>query len=283
MALQFTDPTAAAVTVYDCMDELSAFRDAPPALRRLETELFRKADIVFTGGESLYEAKRAQHPNVQAFPSAVDAEHFGKARARLPDPPEQTGIARPRLGFFGVIDERLDQELIAAVARLRPEWQLIFVGPVVKIDPARLPQAHNIHYLGRQSYCALPSFLANWDAAVMPFARNAATRFISPTKTAEYLAGGKPVVSTPVIDVVRRWGHLDAVRIAETPSEFIAEASAVLDLLGSGRGWLDAVDRELTDISWDRTYRQMMRAIEAAAIRRALHAGATAARGSHKP
>jgi UDP-galactopyranose mutase len=266
MALEFSDAITAAVTVYDCMDELSAFQDAPPELRRLETDLLGRTDIVFTGGMSLYEAKRAQHPNVHAFPSAVDAEHFGKARAVLPDPSDQAGIPRPRLGFFGVIDERFDRELIASLARLRPDWQLILVGPVFKIDPAALPRADNIHYLGGKPYQDLPAYMANWNAAMMPFARNAATRFISPTKTPEYLAGGKPVVSTPVIDVVRRWGDLEAVRIAETPGEFATQAGAALALAAGPRSWLDAVDRELAELSWDRTWAQMVALIEEAAI-----------------
>jgi UDP-galactopyranose mutase len=269
MALQFSDALDAAVTVYDCMDELSAFQDAPPELRRLEAELLHRADVVFTGGISLYEAKRARHHNVHAFPSAVDAEHFGKARARLRDPLDQAGIPRPRLGFFGVIDERLDRELLAAVARLRPDWHVILVGPVVKIDPASLPRAANIHYLGGKPYGELPAYIANWDVAVMPFARNEATRFISPTKTPEYLAGGRPVVSTPVIDVVRRWGHLDAVGIAETPADFVAKSGAALALPASGRSWLEAVDRELAEISWDRTWAQMATLVAQAGNRRA--------------
>jgi UDP-galactopyranose mutase len=268
MALQFADAITAAVTVYDCMDELSAFQDAPPELRRLETDLLGRTDIVFTGGMSLYEAKRAQHPNVHTFPSAVAADHFGKARAVLPDPADQAGTPWPRLGFFGVIDERLDRELVASLARLRPDWQLILIGPVVKIDPASLPQADNIHYLGRKPYEDLPAYMANWNAAMMPFARNAATRFISPTKTPEYLAGGKPVVSTPVIDVVRRWGHLEAERIAETPTEFVAEASAALTLRSRSPAWLEPVDRELAEMSWDRTWAQMAVLVEAAGIRR---------------
>ncbi|MBV9203670.1 MAG: glycosyltransferase [Alphaproteobacteria bacterium] len=267
MALQFTDTAVAAVTVYDCMDQLSAFQDAPPELRRLETQLFRRADVVFAGGMSLYEAKRTQHPNVHAFPSALDVAHFREARASLPDPPDQAEIPWPRLGYFGAIDERLDRELLAAVVRLRPDLQLILVGPVLKIDLASLPQAANIHYLGRKAYDQLPSYIANWNAAMMPFARNAATRFISPTKTPEYLASGRPVVATPIIDVVRRWGHLEAVRIAETPGEFVAEANVALALLTGGQGWLDAVDRELAQISWDRTWEQMVRAIQAAGLR----------------
>jgi UDP-galactopyranose mutase len=269
MALQFAGGISAAVTVYDCMDELSAFQDAPPELRRLEADLLQRADILFTGGMSLYEAKRAQHPNVHAFPSAVDAEHFRKARAALPDPPDQAKIPWPRLGFFGVIDERLDRELIAFLARLRPNWHLILIGPVVKIDPRSLPQADNIHYLGRQSYDDLPAYVANWSAAMMPFARNAATRFISPTKTPEYLAGGKPVVATPIIDVVRRWSHLQAVRIAETPAEFAAEADAALALAAGPPSWLDAVDHELAELSWDRTWAQMAALIEATGVLKA--------------
>ena len=155
------------------------------------------------------------------------------------------------------------------MARLRPDWHLILVGPVVKIDPASLPRAANIHYLGGKPYGELPAYIANWDVAVMPFARNAATRFISPTKTPEYLAGGRPVVSTPVIDVVRRWGHLDAVGIAETPADFVAKSGAALALPASGRSWLEAVDRELAEISWDRTWAQMATLVAQAGNRRA--------------
>jgi UDP-galactopyranose mutase len=268
MALQYADAITPAATVYDCMEELSAFKDAPAELHRLEAELLQQADVVFTGGISLYEAKRARHPNVHAFPSAVDAEHFGKARGRLPDPADQEPIGRPRLGFCGVIDERLDCELVASLARLRPDWQLIFVGPVVKIDPASLPRAANVHYLGGKTYDQLPGYMANWDIALMPFARNEATRFISPTKTPEYLAAGKPVVSTPITDVVRRWGGLQAVHIAETPMEFIAAADAALDLARNGHTWLEEVDRELAEISWERTWAQMAALVETATRRR---------------
>ena len=263
-ALAFADDLPAAVTVYDCMDELSAFAGASPELCRLETELLRRADLVFTGGMSLYEAKRGLHGNVHAFPSAVDVAHFAQARRDSADPLDQAGIGRPRLGFFGVIDERLDRELVAAVARLRPDWQLVLVGPVVKIDPSTLPQAANIHYLGRKTYEELPAYVAGWDAAIMPFARNEATRFISPTKTPEYLASGKPVVSTPIVDVVRGWGHLDAVRIAEDPVRFVTEAEIALALPARQPGWLAVVDRDLEQVSWDRTWERMAGLIETA-------------------
>src|SRR4051794_20231109 len=262
-ALEFADTLpAAAVTIYDCMDELSAFQDASAEMNRLEAALLDRADIVFTGGMSLYQAKRARHHNVHAFPSAVDAAHFGQARNRFPDPPDQAAIPHPRIGFFGVIDERLDRDLVAEVARQRSDWQLILVGPVVKIDHESVPRAPNIHYLGGKKYDDLPRYIANWDAAMMPFACNEATRFISPTKTPEYLAAGRSLVSTPIVDVMRGWGHLEAVRIAATPTEFVSEAAIALSLSESALSdrapdWLQAADRELEQISWNRTWARM--------------------------
>jgi UDP-galactopyranose mutase len=250
------------------MDELSAFQGASPELSRLESDLLKRADVVLTGGISLYEAKRSLHHNVHAFPSAVDAAHFAIARGAVADPADQAALPHPRLGFFGVIDERLDRDLIASVARLRPAWQLIFVGPIVKIDASTLPRARNIHYLGGKAYDQLPSYVANWEVAIMPFALNEATRFISPTKTPEYLAAGKPVVSTPIVDVVRSWGHLEAVRIADSPGQFINEATIALSLSGRLPRWLETADLELEQVSWDRTWAKMVGLIEAALARR---------------
>src|SRR4051794_13180920 len=275
-ALEFADALPAAVTIYDCMDELSAFQDAAAGLNRLEAALLDRADVVFTGGLSLYEAKRERHHNVHAFPSAVDAAHFGQARNRFPDPPDQTAIPHPRIGFFGVIDERLDRDLVSAVARQRSDWQLILVGPVVKIDPESLPRAPNIHYLGGKKYDDLPRYIANWDAAMMPFACNEATRFISPTKTPEYLAAGRPLVSTSIVDVVRGWGHLEAVRIATTPDQFVSQAAIALALSDHAPGWLQAADRELEQISWDRTWARMTELIADALSRRETEATAVA-------
>ena len=194
MALAFTDHLAPQAVVYDCMDELSAFRNAPPELRLREAELLRRASLVFTGGQSLYEAKRDAHPNVRAFPSSVDVEHFARARRLTDDPPDQAGIPHPRLGFFGVLDERLDVDLLAGLAVRRPEWQFIMIGPVVKIDPAVLPDLPNIHYLGPKKYDELPRYIAGWDVALLLFAHNEATRFISPTKTPEYMAAGLSLI-----------------------------------------------------------------------------------------
>jgi glycosyltransferase involved in cell wall biosynthesis len=257
MMLPIAEHLPARKIVYDCMDELSAFRGAPPALLGREQRLFQRADCVFTGGYSLYEAKRDRHRSVHAFPSSVDVEHFGRARRPLADPPDQAAIPHPRIGHYAVLDERLDIDLLARLADARPDWHFVLVGPVVKIDPADLPRRANIHYLGGKSYDELPAYLAGWDAAFMPFARNESTRFISPTKTPEYLAAGKPVVSTPITDVVRTYGDAGLVRIAETPEEFVAALERTLAERGERAGWFDRVDRLLDEMSWDKTWTQM--------------------------
>ena len=266
-AVAFTRTLEPLAIVYDCMDELSAFEAAPPELARLEAELLGRADVVFAGGQSLYEAKRGRHPNVHVFPSSVDTDHFAAARSPRADPADQAHIPRPRLGFYGVVDERFDTELIAAVAASRPDWQFVVVGPVVKIDPETLPRRANIHYLGQKSYDELPAYLAGWDAALLPFARNEATRFISPTKTQEYLAGGKPVVSTSIRDVVRSYGDEGLVWIADEPEAFVtaAETAMVDDAVER----LRHVDGFLTESSWDYTWADMRELVERAARLRA--------------
>jgi UDP-galactopyranose mutase len=252
MMLPFSRHLDADVAVYDAMDELSKFRFAPPRLLELEQELIDKADIVFTGGSSLYEAKKGRHPNVHCFPSSVDRTHFAKARGGLFDPADQEDLPRPRLGFYGVIDERFDTELVARVAEMRPDWSLVMVGPVVKISEEDLPKQPNIHYLGSKTYDELPAYLSGWDVALMPFAMNESTQFISPTKTPEYLAGGKPVVSTPIRDVVRHYGQLEAVKIASTPEEFVAACEQALELSRHPEsGWLAEADLLLSSSSWD--------------------------------
>jgi UDP-galactopyranose mutase len=262
----------AAAVVYDCMDELANFRFAPPELTTLERELFASADVVFTGGHSLYEAKKALHDNIHPFPSSVDRAHFAKARAMSAD-----GVGgRPRLGFFGVIDERMDLDLISAVAEARPDWDFEMVGPVVKIAAEDLPRHPNLSYPGQKTYDELPSCLARWDVALMPFAINESTRFISPTKTPEYLAAGRPVVSTPVRDVVRHYGELDAVRISDNADAFVTACEAALALAGGGdRTWLAKVDETLASLSWDQTLLRMTALVDAAADKRGPWVGAT--------
>jgi glycosyltransferase involved in cell wall biosynthesis len=260
MALPFSLHLRPDICIYDNMDELSAFRGASPRLISLERRLFQRADVVFTGGQSLYDAKRSKHRNIHAFPSSIDASHFRVARLGRSDPPDQAAIPHPRLGYFGVIDERFDADLVARLADLRPDWNLIMIGPVVKIDPASLPQRPNIHWLGGKSYDELPSYLGGWDAGVMPFAMNEATRFISPTKTPEFLAAGLPVISTPITDVVRPYGASGLVEIAETPEKFAARAQEVL--VRPRGDWLRRVDSHLANMSWDRTWTAMRQEIE---------------------
>ncbi len=251
MMLPFSRHLQPDCTVYDCMDELANFRFAPTRLLEFEGELFDRADLVFTGGYSLYEAKREHHPNVHPFPSSVDIAHFAQARA-IP-----TENSQPVLGFYGVLDERFDIDLLAAIADARPDWRFVMVGPVVKISQDELPKRHNILYPGAASYDDLPGLLAEWDVALMPFAINDATRFISPTKTPEYLAAGKPVVSTPIRDVVRHYGRLQAVQIAGTPDEFVAGCEAALELASSDGDWLAEVDQALSVMSWVTTQARM--------------------------
>lgn len=257
MMLPFSRHIDAAATVYDCMDELANFRFAPTALLGLERELFALADVVFTGGYSLYEAKRGRHPNVHPFPSSVDRPHFAQAREIAEAPVDQAAIPGPRFGFYGVVDERMDLEMLAALADAHPEWSLVMVGPVVKIDPADLPVRANIFYLGSKQYEELPAYLAGWDVALMPFAINDSTKFISPTKTPEYLAGGRPVVSTPITDVIRHYGDLDAVIIADGPQEFIRGCEQALALACGPDAWLTDVDAKLANLSWDITFARM--------------------------
>ena len=261
--LAFSDHLKAAVTVYDCMDELSAFAGADPSLPAREQALLRRADLVFTGGQSLFEAKRHAHKDVHAFPSGVDAAHFRPARDGMGDPEDQARIPHPRVGFYGVLDERLDTDLLAAVAGLRALVQFVLIGPTAKIGPGTLPARANLHYLGPKPYAALPGYAANWQAAAMPFAINEATRFISPTKTPEYLAAGLPVVSTPVADVVRQYGRCPGVQIADTPQAFAAGVDAALALPPAS--WRPAADVLLAGMSWDGIWAAM-----AALIGRAL-------------
>ncbi|HEY0436278.1 MAG TPA: UDP-galactopyranose mutase, partial [Phenylobacterium sp.] len=257
MMLPFSRHLTAACTVYDCMDELANFKFAPPQLVKLEQELLSLSDVVFTGGYSLWEAKRDRHPNIHPFPSSVDRDHFAQARAGDRSPADQASIPGPRFGFYGVVDERMDLGMLQAVADARPDWHLVIVGPVVKIEAADLPQRPNLHFLGGKTYAELPDYLSGWDVALMPFAINEATRFISPTKTPEYLSGGRPVVSTPITDVVRHYGDLEAVKIADTPGAFVEACDQALQLAALRGPWLAQADAVLAEMSWDETFGRM--------------------------
>ena len=258
MMLPFSRHLTPDLTVFDAMDELSKFKFAPAHLLTLEQELLDRSDVVFTGGSSLFEAKKDRHHNVHCFPSSVDRAHFAKARSGLFDPADQEDLPRPRLGFYGVIDERFDTELIDQVAAMRPDWSFVMVGPVVKISEDELPKRPNIHYLGGKTYDQLPAYLCGWDVALMPFAMNESTQFISPTKTPEYLAGGKPVVTTPIRDVVRHYGQLEGVGFASTADEFVTACEAALEQSRNPEsGWLAEADLMLAASSWDTTQARM--------------------------
>ncbi len=256
MAMDFAENLKPLLTIFDCMDELSAFRFAPPSLIQNEKNLLEKADLVFTGGQSLYEAKKNKHPRVFAFPSSIDKEHFRTARDEKSEPADQSRISSPKLGYCGVIDERMNTHLIAEMADLRPDWQFIMIGPVVKISEDELPRRSNIHYLGGKKYEELPAYLSGWNIALMPFALNESTKYISPTKTPEYLAAGLHVISTPIRDVVKPYGESNLVEIADSAEEFIAAADKILQR-GNSDDWLVKVDEFLQDISWDKTFAEM--------------------------
>jgi glycosyltransferase involved in cell wall biosynthesis len=267
LAFEFSRTFATDLVVYDCMDELSAFMFAPPQLKYMEQQLMSRADLVFTGGQSLYEAKRGSHTNIHAFPSSIDKGHFRSARQLMPQSDDQASVTGIKLGFYGVIDERFDQELIRQMADKRPDWNFMLIGPVVKIDPAELPQAPNIHYLGCKNYQELPVYLSGWDVALIPFLLNESTRFISPTKTPEYLAAGKPVVSSAITDVVCPYKQLGLVSIGNDADTFITAVEVELKNRNNNT-WLSAVDRFLADKSWEHTFSAMQKLMFAASQKR---------------
>jgi len=271
MARAYTSHLRARAIVYDCMDELSNFAGAPPSLKVFEADLLKAADVVFTVGVSLYEAKKKFHSNIHPFPSSIDVNHFIKSRTKQCDPADQHDIQRPRLGFAGVIDERLDVELLNTLSLAHPECQFVMIGPIVKIDPAILPRHSNIHYLGQKPYSDLPSYFSGWDVGLLPFALNDATRFISPTKTPEYLAAGLPVISTPIRDVIRPYGEAGFVHIANSPQEW---SECIFDALHESKdsisrgNQLRRIDEFLKNSSWDRTWTEMMSLIDVAIAKR---------------
>ena len=262
LALKFTLDFNPAAIVYDCMDELSAFKFAHSSLPAYENQMMRLADVVFTGGHSLFEAKKDRHANIYPVPSSIEKSHFEKARTKGIEPADQNSIPHPRLGYYGAVDERIDYDVIDALAAAHPEWNLVIIGPVVKVDPAALPRRANIHYLGGKSYSELPGYIAGWDVALLPFALNESTRFISPTKTPEYLAAGKPAVSSAIRDVIRPYGEKNFVAIANNAAEFISACEDAMVYEGV-HPQLVEVDELLDQNSWDQTWEFMANKISA--------------------
>jgi UDP-galactopyranose mutase len=262
LALRFSSHLTPVGVAYDCIDELSTSGAAATELAALERELMRRADVVFAGGQSLYEAMKGQHPNIHAVPGSVDVAHFAAARQHGPDPPDQKPVSRPRLGFVGVLDERLDIPLLQGLADARPDWQLVMIGPVVEIDKRHLPRRPNIYYLGPKAYAELPRYIGGWDVALLLFARNEATRFISPTMTPAYLAAGRPVVSTSIRDVISPYGERGLVHIADTVTDLVRACNAALREPAEFRR--TRADAFLSGMSWDHTWSRTASLLDAA-------------------
>ncbi len=260
MAVPLIKALAPQVVVYDCMDALNSFLNAPPILRQREDELLSLADIVFTGGPSLYRRMEGRHKNVHCFPSSVDAAHFAKAKT-VSEPVDQEAIPHPRLGYFGVIDERIDLSILDGMAIQHPDWQIVMVGPVMKISGDSLPKRPNIHYLGQRPYAELPAYVGGWDACLMPFARNEATRFISPTKVLEYMAAERPIISTRITDVAEPFSHI--VYLADTADEFVAAcAEALAEDAEERQRRVALMRRVLSSTSWDLTVKRMSQLLD---------------------
>ncbi len=266
-ALRYTRGFQPRFVVYDCVNLPPSLRPASDEIKHLENELTRKSDIVFAAGPSIYEVKRKQHHRTYLFPGSIDKKHFRQARATMDEPADQKVIPQPRFGFFGVIDERLDLDLLENVSRLRPAWQFVMIGPVQGISPFALPNFANIHYLGEKQYSDLPRYLAGWDAAMIPYVHVEATRYASPLKTAEYLAGGRQVIATPIIDVIRPYGNKGLVHIAGTPEEFVKVAERILRH-NDDEDWIEKVDTHLAGTSWDTTYNEMLQIIRTTLVGR---------------
>jgi glycosyltransferase involved in cell wall biosynthesis len=212
--------------IYDCMDELSMFKGAPQHLIEQEKYLLAHTDVVFTGGKSLYESKKQIHDTVFCFPSSVDEDHFATARNGVALPADIANIPHPIAGYYGVVDERIDLDLLEKTASKNPDVSFVMIGPVVKIQEDELPQASNIHYLGMKPYKVLPNYLKAFDIAMMPFALNDATKFISPTKTLEYMAAGKPIISTKIKDVERDYSH--CIKLISDSDDFTTQLQHLL-------------------------------------------------------
>lgn len=257
MALPLLQELQPAAVIYDCIDELSACKDSPRQMLQRENALLKVADLVFSASPSLYRMKRERHPNVHCFPGSAETAHFEQALDRSHTHPALEEIPGPRLGFYGVIDERIDMRLIEALAEAHPLWQIVMVGPATRIDPAMQQKRHNIHYLGHQPYEALPRLLAGWNACLLPFALNESTiHSASLDRTLEYMTAGLPVISTAIADVIELYG--DVVAVAETPKEFIrACEQALLTTPEENREWIARTSELLSATSWDKTAEKM--------------------------
>lgn len=259
--LKIMDSVSADAVIYDCMDELSLFKGAPENLRKQDQKLLNTADLVLTGGVSLFESKSKHSDNIYCFPSSVDYEHFSSAQNSIPIPPDIKSITKPIIGYIGVIDERIDMDLLKKSAELLPEYDFVMIGPLAKITENDLAKAENIHYLGMKDYDDLPNYLKSFDIAMMPFALNDSTRFISPTKTLEYMAAGKPIVSTAIKDVTRFYS--DCISIVNSAGDFKNAVETIRDSCSTKQEKREKRFEEiLQKTSWDHTASEMIKLIK---------------------
>ena len=261
MALPLLQELQPAAVIYDCVDELSACKDSPRQMLQRENALLKVADLVFSASPSLYRTKRERHSNVHCFPGSVETIHFEQALDRSHTHPAHEDVPGPRLGFYGVIDERIDMPLIEALAEAHPLWQIVMAGPITSIDPVTLPKRHNIHYLGQQRYEALPHLLAGWNVCLLPFALDESTHSASLDRILEYMAAGLPVVSTAIVDVMELYG--DVVSVAGTHKEFVrACEQALLTTPEENKGQISRTKELISATSWDTTAEKMHELIQ---------------------
>lgn len=250
--------------VYDCMDELSQFKGAPPDLLGRERELLRRADVVFCGGQKMRQKRLPHNANTHFFGTGVDCEHFARARtAAQPVAPELVALGgAPVLGYFGVIDERIDYDLLAALADADSSWHVVMVGPTAKVDPATFPQRANLHWIGSRPYADLPALTKGFSVCLMPFALNAATEYINPTKALEYMAAGRPVISTALDEVKLNFGEV--ALIAAQHDEFIRHCRQ--EVKKPSRRRVERGLRLAADNTWDANVARMEKHIAAALV-----------------
>ncbi len=236
------------LSVYYCIDDYAASPDVDAeAVRNMDEELTRNADLVFVAAKTLLEPKRKLNDNTFVSPHGVDVEHFGRAQVpSLPIPSDVRDLPHPVVGFFGLIESRMDLELLGFLARSRPNWTFLMIGRVA-VAERELPSLPNLHFIGKRPYESLPAYGKHFDAAIIPYRQTQFNYHANPLKLREYLAMGKPVVavSTPEID-----RYSDVVDVVNSHEEFLSRLDAVF----SGTDEPSDVARRMNRVageSWD--------------------------------
>ncbi|MBN1593755.1 MAG: glycosyltransferase [Candidatus Coatesbacteria bacterium] len=251
-----------AAVVYDIMDEHSAFGFARRETMELERRLLESADVVFAGTNALAERKAEFAPDIKYYPCGVEFDHFSSALGgSLPVPAALSEVEGPVIGYFGAVDDRLDFDMIFAVARAYPEWNFLLAGPWLSSrQRSELETTGNIILPGLVDYSELPAYLARFDVAILPFVLNKLTLHIHPTKALEYLASRTPVISTAIPDVVKFYSGI--IDIVSTADEFASAVERALEKPNE-----DAIERgfELArSSSWENMVENMWADFEAA-------------------